>query len=157
MTSREAPLPTVTLALVIGMVASCAPASAPADAGGTPPGTGGEACSLGSMGLIEQRVFQGPKCLVCHIQPTLYPTTLDLRNPGLADRIVDRPAEANPDRGKCAGKILVPRDDPLGGLLVDKVAHDHPSCGDRMPQGLPALTPDEIACVKAWSVMAAQR
>jgi hypothetical protein len=114
-------------------------------------------CSLGNtMGDIEKNVFQSQKCLLCHGKLSLFPTTFDVMSPNLADRVVDKAAEARPDKGKCAGKVLVPRGNPLGGILVEKVEQAKPSCGDRMPQAMMPLTADEIACVKAWAMMAVQ-
>jgi hypothetical protein len=117
-------------------------------------------CSLGlTMDEIEQKLLNGDKCRACHhLTPSgtfpLYPTRLDLGSPGLAERMVDKSAEADPTKGKCAGRILVPKNDPLSGLFVEKV--ENPSCGDRMPQALPPLTPDEICCVKRWAILAAK-
>lgn len=113
-------------------------------------------CSLGcTMADIEQMLFK-PKCFACHGRVTLYPTTLDLESDGLAARVVDQPAEDDPDKGKCAGKILVPRQDPLGSFFVEKVESPTPSCGIAMPQNAPPLGDDEIACVKRWALLAAQ-
>ena len=119
------------------------------------------ACSLGSsMADIEKNLFRGPKCSVCHVltpsgQHPLYPTNLDLGSPGLAARMVDKMSESDPNKGKCPGRILVPKADPTNGLFVQKVMA-MPPCGDRMPQGMPALSDDEISCVKRWAILAAQ-
>jgi hypothetical protein len=127
-----------------------------ADAGpSAPPPVGG--CVLGStMGDIETKLFQTQKCVLCHGKLSLFPTSLDLFSPNLAGRVVDKLGEANPMKGKCAGKVMVPRDNPTGGLFVEKVVEARPSCGDRMPQAMPPLSDDEITCVKAWVTMAAQ-
>jgi hypothetical protein len=117
-------------------------------------------CTIGStMEEIQDKLFAGDKCRACHhLTPSgafpLYPTRLDLGSPGLPERMVDKMAEADSSKGKCAGRILVPKNDPLGGLFVEKVVK--PACGDRMPQALPMLSPDEIACVKRWAMLAAQ-
>ena len=127
---------------------------------GAMPDAGMPTCTLGStMEEIQEKLFAGDKCRACHhLTPSgafpLYPTRLDLGSPGLAERMVDKMAEADPTKGKCAGRILVPKTDPLGGLFVEKV--QNPTCGDRMPQALPMLKPDEIACVKLWAMLAAQ-
>jgi hypothetical protein len=123
-------------------------------------GDGMPTCTLGStMEEIQQNLFAGDKCKSCHhLTPSgafpLYPTRLDLGSPGLAERMVDKMSEADPTKGKCAGRILVPKNDPLNGLFVEKV--EKPTCGDRMPQALPMLKPEEIACVKRWAMLAAQ-
>jgi hypothetical protein len=117
-------------------------------------------CSLGlTLDEIQQKLFNGDKCRACHhLTPSgafpLYPTRLDLGSPGLTQRVVDQISESDPSKGKCAGRILVPKNDPLGGLFVEKV--EKPTCGDRMPQTLPALTADEIRCVQRWAILAAK-
>jgi hypothetical protein len=72
----------------------------------------------------------------------------------LVERVVDKTAESDPSKGKCGGRILVPKNDPLGGIFVEKV--EKTTCGDRMPQALPPLTADEICCVKRWAILAAK-
>jgi glucose/arabinose dehydrogenase len=111
------------------------------------------------MAEIEQNLFRGPACNTCHVRTAggalpLHPTNLDLGSPGLAERMVDQPSESNPDKGKCPGRVLVPRNRPTDGLLVEKVMAA--TCGDRMPQALPALNADQISCVKRWAILAAQ-
>lgn len=152
--------------LVFGIVATaCAPGHFPetgaqgtADALTTSQGDAGISCTLGStMAAIEQTLFKGPKCLACHQRVTLYPTRLDLVSDGLANRVVDKIADpVNPMFGKCAGQPLVPRDNPTGGLFIQKLESAMPSCGDRMPQGLLPLTADEISCAKLWAMLAVQ-
>src|SRR6185436_1279299 len=111
------------------------------------------------MDEIQQNFLSGDKCRACHhLTPSgafpLYPTRLDLGSPGLAERMVDKEAQADTNLGKCQGRILVPKNDPLNGVFVQKVL-ENPPCGVRMPQGLPVLKPDEIACVKRWAMLAA--
>jgi hypothetical protein len=128
--------------------------------GGEPPASVADAgpphCTLGTtMAEIEAALFRGPKCMPCHSKATLYPTSLDLVSSGLAARVVDQPAAMdNPARGKCAGRILLPRSDPQGSLFVEKVEQAHPSCGDPMPQGMTMLSANEVACVKLWATLA---
>jgi hypothetical protein len=113
-------------------------------------------CALGAnMADIEEKLFRGPQCMACHGRVTLFPTTLDLASEGLAARVVDKLAEANPDKGKCAGKPMLAKQDPFAGVFVEKVAVARPSCGDPMPQAMPRLTADEISCVKRWALLAA--
>jgi hypothetical protein len=129
-----------------------------------PPADGGTvelpACALGpNMEDIEKKLFRSIRCSICHGRDAmgnlpLQPTTLDLSSPGLAARMVDQMAEMDTHKGKCQGRILVPKDDPLGGLFVAKVVN--PPCGLRMPQDLPMLKPDEISCVKRWAILAAR-
>jgi hypothetical protein len=127
----------------------------PADASdGLPP------CSLGStLDDIQQKLFVSDRCKPCHhLTPSgafpLYPTHLDLGSPGLPERMVDKMSESDPTKGKCAGRILVPKSDPLNGLFVEKVVK--PTCGDRMPQAMPPLNDDQVSCVKRWAILAAQ-
>jgi hypothetical protein len=135
------------------------PACGGGDTGTPDAGDGFPPCSLGlTMADIEEKLFKGNDCKVCHTltatgQKPLYPTNLDLGSPGLAMRMVDQPTESDPMKGKCAGRILVPKMDPLHGVFVEKV--EHPSCGDRMPQALPPLNADKISCVKRWAMLAA--
>jgi hypothetical protein len=140
------------LAVLVELVVSCGGS----DGGGSVADGGANGCTLGStMAEIESRLFRGPKCSLCHTKATLYPTSLDLVSDGLAARVVDQPASTDPAKGKCMGRVLVPRSDPLGGLFVEKVRTAAPqSCGDRMPQNLPALTPAEISCVELWAMLA---
>lgn len=144
-----------SLTLLISACGGDGATPAPDAGDGMPP------CSLGpTMAEIEEKLFRGDKCRACHmLTPSggfpLVASRLDLGSPGLAERMVDKMAEAdNPNKGRCAGRILVPKNDPLKGLFVEKV--EMPTCGDRMPQLLPALKPDEVSCVKRWAVLAAQ-
>jgi hypothetical protein len=151
--------PVVPLALLLvacdGQTGAPVPAPPPsADAAATP--VAAFACSLGStMAEIERRVFRAAKCAVCHSKIMTVPTSLDLVSDGLAGRMVDKRTESSPARGLCAGRVLVGRNDPLGGVLVEKVEKRVPSCGAPMPQGLPHLSEDEISCVKLWATLAA--
>jgi hypothetical protein len=165
MKTTAVPLAALTILFSLGIVtASCAPedlgrfgdgpvAPRPADGGINAP-VGG--CSLyASMAEIEQKLLRGPKCLLCHGKMSLFPTSFDVMSPDIAGRVVDRPAEGNPAKGKCGGKVLVPKDNPTAGVFFEKMEKATPSCGDRMPQSMMALSPDEIACMKAWVMMAA--
>jgi hypothetical protein len=149
-----------TWPLLFAPVLGCSSGDPPAAVPDADPGDGMPPCSLGpTMADIEVKLFQGMKCKTCHVLTAsgmhpLYPTNLDLGSPGLAERMVDKATEADPAKGKCAGRVLVPKNDPLGGIFVEKV--ERPSCGDRMPQALPALNPDEVSCVKRWAILAAK-
>jgi hypothetical protein len=160
----------VRLAVLAASIAACDGTTAPAGPAAPPPvevpptPDAGEApvaafaCSLGTtMADIERKLFRSAKCAVCHGRLTTVPTSLDLVSDGLAARVVDRPAEGNPAKGRCAGRMLLARDDPTGGLFVEKVERRPPTCGVAMPDGLPRLTPDEISCVKLWATLAAAR
>jgi hypothetical protein len=151
---------TAVVSLAFGIVSmSCAPGTTPTPHAGdaAPMAEAGIGCVLGgTMAEIEQKLFHGPKCLVCHQKMTLFPTSFDMMSDNLAARVVDKEGEADPNKGKCAHKILVPRDNPTGGIFVEKVEKAMPSCGDRMPQSMAALSTDEITCVRVWATLAAQ-
>lgn len=146
-----------SLPLLLG---SCSSGDLPAGTPDADPGDGMPSCSLGlTMPEIEEKLFRGMKCKTCHVlTPSgahpLYPTNLEFSTPGLAERMVDKMTEADPAKGKCAGRVLVPKNDPLSGIFVEKV--EKPTCGDRMPQALPALNADEVSCVKRWAILAAK-
>lgn len=156
--------PGLLLSLALALLGACTPGTTDIDPGtGGMSGTGGmngtddlPTCKSGnSMADIEKNVFQSMKCSSCHSKMTLFPTTMDTVSPGLAERVVGKKAESDPLKGKCADRDLLPKDDPTSGLFYEKVA-GKPACGDRMPQALAPLTPDEITCVKRWVLMAAK-
>ncbi len=106
-----------------------------------------------TMADVEAKIFRSSKCLLCHTKVTQFMTSLDLESDNLAARVVDKMAEANPAKGQCPDKPLLPKADPLGGLFVKKVLKTH-DCGKPMPQG-ESLTRDEVECVKMWAILAA--
>jgi hypothetical protein len=141
---------------------SCNGESTPADAA---PDDGMPPCSIGlTMADIEVKLFQGNKCKTCHVRVSpggplpLYPTNFDIGSPGLAERVVDKMSDTSNGKSQCGGQVLLPKNDPLGSLFVEKVdpqtATGMPRCGVRMPQALPKLNADEISCVKRWAVLA---
>jgi hypothetical protein len=151
-----------TWPLTVALLSGC---SSSGESGPPPdamPDDGMPACSMGpTMADIEQKLFVGTKCKLCHVRVSpdgplpLYPTTLDLGSPGLAARVVDKMAEPG-TKGKCQGQVLLPRSDPLGSLFVEKVEATLPRCGDRMPIAMIRLNADEVSCVKRWAVLAAK-
>ena len=70
---------------------------------------------------------------------------LDLESPDLVGRLSGAMASA---AGACAGEVLIDPANPSQSLLFTKVA-PNPSCGDRMPFGLP-LDDADIACVLSY-------
>jgi hypothetical protein len=124
-------------------------------------GDGMPSCTLGStMPEIEDKLLRGDKCKTCHTLTSmglhpLYPTNLEFTTPDIAARMVDKPSESDPFKGKCSGRILIPKDDPLNGLFVQKILTP-PPCGDRMPQALPPLTANEASCLQRWAILAAK-
>jgi hypothetical protein len=78
---------------------------------------------------------------------------LDLVSAGLAARLINKPAQCNnqPYISSTGGM------DPAG-LLLDKLAGPVSDCGVQMPPtGLPALSPTDVACVRAWAVDAVNK
>jgi hypothetical protein len=70
---------------------------------------------------------------------------LDLLSPGVATRLVSQPASA------CASRLRI---DPLNldaSLLLQKLSHDDPGCGSRMPLEADPLPPDTIECIRDWA------
>jgi hypothetical protein len=84
-----------------------------------------------------------PACGACHdrLGPA-YVQRVDLVAVGVRDRL-------RLYSEQCRTRPLVTTV-PLGGLLFEKLAGDAGACGTRMPPAGLALTPDQIACLKAW-------
>jgi len=87
-----------------------------------------------------------PHCATagCHDTDTQL-INLDLESPGVAARLIGRRAAA------CGQRALVDPNDPERSALLLKL-RAAPPCGDRMPLGTPALSNEEIACVRAWII-----
>ncbi|MFO0646658.1 MAG: hypothetical protein U0326_10500 [Polyangiales bacterium] len=100
-----------------------------------------------------------PTC-VDYVERTLLPTTcataychgatdpsagLDLASPGLARRLVSVRGSMS-----CRGVLLVDPSRPEASLMVTKLRAS-PNCGGRMPLGRPALTAQQIECVRVWA------
>ncbi len=68
---------------------------------------------------------------------------LDLQSPGVASRVLGQRSAA------CGGRTLADPNDPERSSLLLKL-RAAPPCGDRMPLGTPAFSPEEIACVRGW-------
>lgn len=81
---------------------------------------------------------------ICHGGQSSAPAAmLDLTSPGIAERLVNVPAE------ECEGLVRIDPHDPDNSFLLGKIIEPPAGCGDRMPLvGL--LSPNEIACVRAW-------
>jgi hypothetical protein len=50
----------------------------------------------------------------------------------------------------CRGVLLVDPSRPEASLMVTKLRAS-PNCGGRMPLGRPALTAQQIECVRVWA------
>ncbi|MBI5512454.1 MAG: hypothetical protein HY909_01725 [Deltaproteobacteria bacterium] len=108
---------------------------------GAPPPDGGARCPPGPD--VEREVFRA-RCAVsgCH-DATARATGLDFESPGIGMRLRGAVGDF------CEGYPMVVPSDPERSLLLRKVG-PRPPCGDRMPQGLAALTDREYQCVRAW-------
>jgi hypothetical protein len=106
----------------------------------TPPPPPPAGCS--SAQEISDKILK-PKCLPCHAakMPSL---GLDLESPGAKARVLGVPAKG------CAGQTLAKPDGT--GLLFDLITNMvPPGCGQPMPfGGLPPLSAEEVACLRAW-------
>jgi hypothetical protein len=92
-------------------------------------------------GFVEQVLQQ--RCGNCH-SGGAPEAALDLAAPDVGTRVMGVVSSSM----LCSGRVLV---DPAGvdHLLIEKI-EDQPSCGGRMPFGLPALPPTEVECVRRW-------
>ena len=98
-------------------------------------------CPPGAVEQIFQAGCQSADGMGCH--GTNAPDAdLDLVSPGVGDRVRNLTSTS-----MCEGRSLV--EAPGGAhLLVEKL--DGATCGSPMPLGEPALTPNEIECVRRW-------
>lgn len=128
MTSVVRVVPVVATAVAIASAACAGELADPGRFADCPPG------------YVEQ-LFQS-RCGECHdaTEPDAF---LDLTSPGVDQRVFGIASMST-----CEGRMLV---EPGGGdhLLLEKLEAS-PSCGTRMPLGLPALSPIEIECVRRW-------
>ncbi len=80
---------------------------------------------------------------------------LDLVSPGVASRLIDRPASCadtnpeDPEACVCVGRLLVDSAYPAQSYLLEKVSHDAPECDERMPVA-GKLREGEMECVRRW-------
>jgi hypothetical protein len=98
-------------------------------------------CPPGSVEQLFQARCQSADGKGCHgsVEPD---ADLDLVSAGVADRV-----RSLTSTSMCEGRMLV--DTPGSShLLVEKV--DDARCGSPMPLGEPALSPNEIECVRRW-------
>lgn len=130
---------TIGIALVLGATAWLAGCPGPPPAAERPldgAGGGGGACSD-----VETQIF-AERCGACHGAD--HPAKgLDLVSPGLAARVVGKPAQEG-----CAG-ILADPQHPEESALYTKLL-EAPGCGARMPVGSAPLSEEEMSCVKEW-------
>jgi len=90
------------------------------------------------------------RCGDCH-DPQDRAKGLDLVSPGVAARLVGV-------KSTCNDKLLLDGSGATAaGHLLDKLRGPVAGCGQQMPYGMKALTPQELACVVEWSERAIAR
>jgi hypothetical protein len=114
------------------------PAEAGSDAG-TDPDAGPD---LGPCGDVVERIFV-PSCggTGCH-GATAAQQDLDLVSEGVAARVVGVPGIG------CNATLADPAN-PEASLIYQKLSPT-PPCGSPMPLARPALSDEDVACVRAW-------
>jgi hypothetical protein len=104
------------------------------------------AASACPSGTDVAQIFK-TSCGLCH--GTASPAkNLDLVSPGLAARLINKPAECNnrPLLSTTGGSAP-------DGVLLEKLAGPVSDCGVQMPPtGIPALSATDMACVRDWAV-----
>lgn len=97
---------------------------------------------LGPCGDVVARIFV-PSCggTGCH-GPSGAQQDLDLVSPGVAARVVGV-------SGIGCSAVLADPANPEGSLIYQKLSPT-PPCGSPMPLARPALTDEDVACVRAW-------
>jgi hypothetical protein len=94
-------------------------------------------------GCDPVKAFFGTTCATatCHDADTQQ-ANLDLQSPGLPGRLIGQHASGGP------GLIIDPSQ-PDSSVIYTKVTSD-PPFNFQMPLGLDPLTPDQVACIRAW-------
>ncbi|HYQ04640.1 MAG TPA: hypothetical protein VER96_38465 [Polyangiaceae bacterium] len=115
-----------------------APSDAGSDAAATPDG----GPDLGPCGDVVARIFV-PSCggTGCH-GPSGAQQDLDLVSPGVAGRVVGVSGIG------CTSTLADPAN-PETSLIYQKLLPT-PPCGSPMPLARPALSDEDVACVRAW-------
>lgn len=52
--------------------------------------------------------------------------------------------------GDCYGQLVVQEGDADGSPLVEKIESSNPTCGERMPEGGPYLSDEQIQLIRDW-------
>ncbi|MEP7119645.1 MAG: hypothetical protein ABJE95_02000 [Byssovorax sp.] len=115
-----------------------------ADAGFTSSGASGSTGtgSADPCGDVPAAILAA-KCGGSGCHGTMSPQNgLDLESPGVAARVVDKPAKL------CPG-ILADPSDPASSIIYTKLLATN-VCSAQMPLARPPLSQKEIDCVKAW-------
>ncbi|HET6610740.1 MAG TPA: hypothetical protein VFG83_02075 [Kofleriaceae bacterium] len=81
----------------------------------------------------------------CHTNDGSPEEGLDLVSPGVASRVVGRPANG------CTGKITVVAGDPSASYILEKLSGTQPTdCGVQMPDGKAPLSAAQIDVISTW-------
>lgn len=97
-----------------------------------------------STAAVAQAIFV-PHCTTstCHSQPN--PAAgLDFTATDIDSEVINVAAQ------QCSGQIIVVAGDPDASYLIHKVSDTKPPCGGRMPLAQPALSADDISCLRSW-------
>jgi hypothetical protein len=84
-----------------------------------------------------------PRCGACHNDKSSNLTALNVVTPGVRGRL-------SGTAYTCNSRRLVVTEPALGGYILDKLNDVPGICGTRMPAVGPALSRDEIECIKTW-------
>lgn len=121
------------------------------DAGGATPDDGGTSSSpsadagMAASTCPDMCMFLEQHCGAAGCHSSSAPAgQLDLKSSGIATRLADMKAHTT----ACSGRLLIDTKDPDKSILYGKLT-DPPTCGMRMPIGLP-LSDDDIECVRAF-------
>jgi hypothetical protein len=127
-------LPALILVMVMNMTGACTT---------TIPSPPGAACP-DTTEAVQAQILQ-PTCgaSACHggSAPAL---ALDLVSPGLAQRLVDVPANG------CGDAVLIAPGDPAHSYLLQKLTPGAETCGDPMPLVAAPLSNETLTCLQAW-------
>lgn len=130
-------------ALMTAAVAGCGGGSSP------PSVTGPAPTAQPTLSTIQSQIFG--RCTACHTNAGRTPEAGLNLLPGAAHgNLVNVASTTNP------GQLRVIPGDPANSLLIRKLEGTPGTLGDRMPQGGPFLTPDQIALIREWIQLGAR-
>jgi hypothetical protein len=118
------------------------------DGGGAGTGAAGTASEVnpdGPWAKLHEEIFVPHGCdnAFCHGNAGELNLSLDLGY----EQLVDAPSQGEDCKNKTT-KLRVEPGDPDASLLIDKVVA--PSCGERMPVGLPKLSAADVQKLRDW-------
>jgi hypothetical protein len=125
----------------------------PAGTGGMGMPSGGAAAPSGASFGGVLAIFSDPthNCAACHSNAaTGGGLVFNPANAAVSHMALVGVASPGAAGSKCGGKIYVVAGQPDASLLYDKLSNATPSCGTRMPMGLPMLTSSELSTVRSW-------